>query len=90
MADVVFSECQYLGPEYDSFTWDYQNKPTPYCGCKTLEGKSYCHEHYYVVYKKGSSNLKNNTKAIEAEIRDIELKKLIAQQEADEGELANV
>jgi hypothetical protein len=43
-----------------------------------------------VVYKKGSSNLKNNTRAIEAEIRDIELKKLIAQQEADEGELANV
>jgi hypothetical protein len=82
--------CTYLGPEYDSRTWDYTLNPTPYCGCQTLEGKSYCHEHYYVVYKKGSSNLKNNTKAIEAEIRDIELKKLIAQQEADEGELANV
>ena len=27
---------------------------------------------------------------VEAEIRDIELKRLIAQQEADEGELANV
>jgi hypothetical protein len=53
------------------------------CGAKTLEGKSYCHEHYYVVYKKGSSNLKNNTKAIEAEIADIELQKLIAEQEAD-------
>jgi hypothetical protein len=43
-----------------------------------------------MVYKKGSSNLKNNTKAIEKEIADIELKKLIAEQEADEGELANV
>jgi hypothetical protein len=43
-----------------------------------------------VVYKKGSSNLKNNSKAIEKEIADIELARLIAQQEADEGELANV
>jgi hypothetical protein len=82
--------CTYLGPEFDARTWDYFNKETPYCGCQTLEGKSYCHEHYYVVYKKGSSNLKNNTKAIEKEIADIELKRLIAQQEADEGELANV
>jgi hypothetical protein len=48
-----------------------------------LEGKSYCHEHYYVVYKKGSSNLKNNTKAIEKEIAEIELAKLIAEQEED-------
>jgi hypothetical protein len=82
--------CTYLGPEYDSRRWDYSKAPTPYCGCPTLEGKSYCSDHYYVVYKKGSSNLKNNTKAIEKEIADIELKRLIAQQEADEGELANV
>jgi hypothetical protein len=82
--------CTYLGPEFDAHTWDWVSKATPYCGCQTLEGKSYCADHYYVVYKKGSSNLKNNTKAIEAEIRDIELKRLIAQQEADEGELENV
>jgi hypothetical protein len=82
--------CTYLGPEYDSRRWDYSKAPTPYCGCPTLEGKSYCSDHYYVVYKKGSSNLKNNSKAIEKEIADIELKRLIAQQEADEGELANV
>jgi hypothetical protein len=82
--------CTYLGPEYDSRTWDYRLKPTPHCGCQTLEGKAYCADHYYVVYKKGSSNLKNNTKAIEKEIADIELKRLIAQQEADEGELENV
>jgi hypothetical protein len=82
--------CTYLGPEFDVRTHDYINSPTPYCGCPTLEGKSYCADHYYVVYKKGSSNLKNNSKAIEKEIADIELKRLIAQQEADEGELANV
>ena len=82
--------CTYLGPDFDPRTHNYFKSPTPYCGCQTLEGKSYCADHYYVVYKKGSSNLKNNTKAIEKEIADIELKRLIAQQEADEGELANV
>lgn len=73
--------CTYLGPEFDALKWDYALKPTPYCGCQTLEGKNYCADHYYVVYKKGSSNLKNNTKAIEKEIA--ELKK---QQEIDELE----
>jgi len=80
-------KCTYLGPEFDARKWDYFNKPTPYCGCETLAGKSYCHEHYYVVYKKGSSNLRNNTKAIEKEIADIELQKLIAEQEADMEEV---
>lgn len=85
------SKCTYLGPEYDSRTWDYMKNPTPYCGCQTLEGKSYCADHYYVVYKKGSAFAgRTAEKAIEKEIADIELMKLIAQQEADEGELANV
>ena len=75
--------CTYLGPEFDPRTHNYVKEPVPYCGCQTLEGKSYCHEHYYVVYKKGSSNLKNNTKAIEKEIQEIELAKLIAEQEED-------
>jgi hypothetical protein len=76
-------ECQFIGAEQKE--WPYT-----FCGQKSLEGKSYCHDHYYVIYKKGSSNLKNNTKAIEKEIADIELRQLIAAQEADEGELANV
>jgi hypothetical protein len=82
--------CTYLGPEFDPRRHNYVKEPVPFCGCQTLEGKAYCSDHYYVVYKKGSSNLKNNTRAIEKEIADIELKRLIAQQEADEGELANV
>ena len=68
------SECQYIGPEQT-------RAPFTYCGARSLEGKNYCAEHYYVVYKKGSSNLKNNTKAIEAEIA--ELKRL---QEIEEME----
>ena len=58
------SECQYIGSEQT-------RAPFTYCGARGLEGKNYCAEHYYVVYKKGSSNLKNNTKAIEAEIAEL-------------------
>ena len=70
--------CQYLGPEYDPHR---HRGATPFCGAETIQGKNYCHEHYYVVYKKGSSNLKNNTKAIEAEIA--ELKRLQEIEEID-------
>lgn len=76
------SACTYLGPDFDPRTWDYMNKPTPYCGCKTLEGKSYCHEHYYVVYKKGTAFAgKRAEKAIEQEIAELK-----RQQELDELE----
>ena len=67
-------ECQYIGPEQT-------RAPFTHCGARSLEGKNYCAEHYYVVYKKGSSNLKNNTKAIEAEIA--ELKRLQEIEEID-------
>jgi hypothetical protein len=60
------------------------NKPTPYCGCKTVAGKSYCAEHYFVVYKKGTSiNGRRKEKEIEEEIRSIELQRLIAEQEEE-------
>lgn len=66
------SACTYLGPEFDPRTWDYFNKPTPYCGCQTLEGKNYCADHYYVVYKKGTAYAgKKAEKAIEAEIAEL-------------------
>jgi hypothetical protein len=57
-------ECQFIGA--DQKEWPYT-----FCGHKSLEGKSYCADHYYVIYKRGSSNLKNNTKAIDAEIAEI-------------------
>jgi hypothetical protein len=68
------SECQYIGSEQT-------RAPFKFCGAQSLAGKVYCAEHYYVVYKKGSSNLKNNTKAIEAEIA--ELKRLQEIEEID-------
>jgi len=63
------AECQYIGADVDPRKVFGR---VPSCGAKTLEGKSYCHEHYYVVYKKGSSNLKGATKAIEKEIAEIQ------------------
>ncbi len=73
------AECQYLGPEYDPRT---HKGATPYCGAKTLAGKSYCGEHYFKVYQKGSAVAgKRKEKAIEAEIAE-----LAQQQEIDEME----
>ena len=78
--------CTYLGPEFDPQKWDYSKAPTPYCGCQTLEGKSYCADHYYVVYKKGSAFAgKRAEKAIESEIAELK-----RQQEIDEMENADV
>jgi len=73
------SKCQYLGPEYDPRT---HRGETPYCGAKTVEGKSYCHEHYYVIYQKGSAP---SGRKKEKEI-DQELEALKRQQEIDELE----
>ena len=74
--------CTYLAPEFDPRRWDYANKPTPYCGCQTLEGKNYCADHYYVVYKKGTAYAgRRAEKAIEAEIA--ELKKAQELEEID-------
>ena len=69
--------CQYIGAEQDP-----RRGPVTYCGAKTIEGKSYCHEHYYVVYQKGTAIAgRRKEKQIESEIEA--LKK---QQELDEVE----
>lgn len=57
--------CEYIGPEQT-------NAPFAYCGCKTLAGKSYCGDHYWLIYKKGSASAgRRNEKAIDAEIADL-------------------
>ena len=40
---TTVSECTYLG---------HSLKP---CGCATLAGKSYCEEHMWLVYQKGTA-----------------------------------
>ena len=57
--------CEWIGP-------DQKDPPYVYCGCKALEGKSYCGDHYWRVYKKGSASAgRRNEKAIDAEIADL-------------------
>ena len=71
------SGCQYIGKDQDP-----RKGPVTYCGAKTIEGKSYCHEHYYVVYQKGTSvNGRRREKAVEKEIEELK-----RQQEIEEME----
>jgi len=73
------SGCQYLGPEYDAHR---HRGPTPFCGAETIAGKSYCHDHYYVVYKRGTSvNGRRREKEVEKEIAELK-----RQQELEEIE----
>ncbi len=72
-------QCQYLGKDYDPRT---HRGATPYCGAKTIEGKSYCHEHYYVVYQKGSAVAGRRKE----KVIDQEIEALKKQQELDEVE----
>ena len=74
--------CQYIGPEQDPLR-DY---PIKYCGAKTVEGRSYCHEHYWRVYARGTSiNGRRREKEIERELEELK-----AAQDLDEEELEDV
>jgi hypothetical protein len=70
--------CQWVGPEQDPI----RNYPMKYCGAPTVEGKHYCHEHYFRVYQKGTSvNGKRASKLIEREILERQTLEEIAEME---------
>lgn len=59
--------CQYIGPEQDP-----RRGLVHYCGKPTVGGKSYCADHYYLIYKKGTSvNGRRREKEVEREIEEI-------------------
>lgn len=61
--------CQWVGPDQDPIT----SYPMEYCGAPVVEGKSYCHDHYFRVYQKGTSiNGKRASKMIERELNDLQ------------------
>ena len=64
--DLPITECQWIGPEQVSGHFKV-------CGCKRLwPGKSYCEEHVWRVYQKGTSmGNKRKNKAIEAELAEL-------------------
>lgn len=80
MIDYPIRGCQYIGPDQDPL----KHNPIKYCGGENITGKSYCHDHYWVVYKKGTAIAgKKKEREIESEIAQLELQRLIAEQEAD-------
>ena len=71
------SECQYIGPEQDP-----RKGPVTYCGKPTLTGKSYCAEHYHMVYQKGTTvNAKRKEKALQEEIDAVKLAETVTEYE---------
>jgi hypothetical protein len=77
MVDIPIRECQWIGPEQDP-----RRGPLHYCGAVVLQGKSYCGDHYWQVYKRGTALAgKKKEKAIDAEIESLK-----RQQELDEME----
>ena len=78
--------CTYLGPEFDPQHWDY-SKPVPYCGKPALPGKSYCEEHYPIVYNVGSALRKRHKDIRTARaVQDLQQMILdIAEELEDEG-----
>ena len=60
--------CQWIGTEQDP-----QRGPVTYCGCTPLwPGRSYCEEHVWRVYRKGSSvGTVRKNKAIERELAEL-------------------
>ena len=76
MVDIPVRECQYIGPDQDPL----KHHPIKDCGARVIEGKHYCHDHYWKVYQKGTAIAgRKKERAIEQEIAA-----LAAAQEADD------
>jgi len=59
---TTITECQYLGTAL-----------VP-CGCASLAGKSYCEEHYSIVYQQGTARARRHK-----EIRTVDRVKVVEQ-----------
>jgi hypothetical protein len=73
--------CQFLGEDFDP--WDLSKRfdengnwltmPHFMCGEKVVDGRSYCGDHLWKIYKKGTAVKR---KRIEQEVSEIELLEL--------------
>ena len=71
-------ECQYLGPEQDPL----RDWPVKYCCRPSFPGKSYCEDHEWLVYNRGSSvGNKRKIKEIEKELAEVKRLQEIAEYE---------
>lgn len=68
MEIVKHTTCQWIGPEVDP----QRDYPVKYCCRPVFPTKSYCEEHVWRVYQKGTSvGNKRELKAIEKELAEI-------------------
>jgi hypothetical protein len=57
--------CQWIGAEQ-------KNPPFKMCGCTVFPGRSYCEDHVWQVYRKGTSQgNKRKIAAIERELAEV-------------------
>ena len=71
-------ECQYLGPDQDPL----RDWPVKYCCRPSFPGKSYCEDHVWLVYNRGSSvGNKRKIKEIEKELAEVKRLQEIAEYE---------
>jgi len=78
MEDAPNKECQYLGPEQDPL----RDWPVKYCCRPSFPGKSYCEDHVWLVYNRGSSvGNKRKIKEIEKELAEVKRLQEIAEYE---------
>jgi hypothetical protein len=76
MEGAPSKECQYLGPEQDPL----RDWPVKYCCQPSFPGKSYCEDHVWIVYNRGSSvGNKRKIKEIEKEIAEVKRLQEIAE-----------
>lgn len=62
--------CTYLPTDYDART--SRISPAPYCGCRVLENKLYCEEHYPIVYQAGTAQRRRHKDIrVAARVQDI-------------------
>ena len=80
--------CQYMGPDQDP------REPVQYCGKVVIAGKSYCAEHYPMMYQTGTATSKKKSAAAVAkkqhewapgELEDLMME--VYQELIDEGEI---
>jgi hypothetical protein len=78
MEGAPSKECQYLGPEQDPL----RDWPVKYCCRPSFPGKSYCEDHVWIVYNRGSSvGNKRKIKEIEKELAEVKRLQEIAEYE---------
>ena len=78
MEGAPSKECQYLGPEQDPL----RDWPVKYCCKPSFPGKSYCEDHVWIVYNRGSSvGNKRKIKEIEKELAEVKRLQEIAEYE---------